>query len=159
MSDKQENDTVNEGTGDQEFTVGNLEKNLTADEKVVQVKTLERCFNEMIDREMNNLVDAVEVKVQNTSLTAIDNFATPKIELAIRSIHASFGQDATSVTANSERGEHIGITALFENILERNITLHMLNVNDETRNNNPGEASELSVPGTHFDRKPHIHHN
>ena len=31
-------------------------------------------------------------------------------------------------------------------------------MNDETGNNIPDEVSELSVPGTHFDRKPHIHH-
>ena len=49
MVDRQENVTVIEGTGDQEFTVGSLENNLTANENVLNVKTLERCFNEKID--------------------------------------------------------------------------------------------------------------
>ena len=31
-------------------------------------------------------------------------------------------------------------------------------MNDETRHNIPDEISELSVPRTHFDRQPHIHH-
>ena len=31
-------------------------------------------------------------------------------------------------------------------------------MNDETRHNIPYEISELSVPRTHFDRQPHIHH-
>ena len=59
---------------------------------------------------------------------------------------------------NSERGEQIGITAPFENVSEKNIILHVLIVNDETRNNIPDEVSELSVPGTHFDRQPDTHH-
>ena len=45
-------------------------------------------------------------------LTAIDSFVTLKIEIAIRSIKASFGRDATSVMASSERGEHKGIKGL-----------------------------------------------
>ena len=47
-------------------------------------------------------------------LTAIDNIVAPKVELAIRSINASSGQDVTSVTANPEHGEHVGSHASFE---------------------------------------------
>ena len=91
MVDRQEKVTVNEGTCDQDFTVGILENNLTATENVVNVKTLERCFNERIDREMGKIVDTVEDRIQNAILTAIDSIITPKIELAIRSINASSG--------------------------------------------------------------------
>ena len=58
-SDKHENTTVNEGTGDQEFTVGNPGSSLAANENAVNMKTLEKCFNERIDREMGNVVDKV----------------------------------------------------------------------------------------------------
>ena len=34
----------------------------------------------------------------------------------------------------------------------------MLNTNDEPRKNVPDEVSDLSVPGTHFDRQPHSYH-
>ena len=119
---------------------------------------MERCLNEGIDREMGNIVDTVEDKIQNAILTAIDSIITPRIELAIWSKNASSGRDATSVTASSERGERVGITASFENVSERNSTLHVLNTIDETRNNIPDEVSELSVRGTHFDRQPHTHH-
>ena len=54
--------------------------------------------------------------------------------------------------------EHVGITAPFENVSERNNTLHMFNANDVTRDNIPDEVSELLFPGTHFDRQPHTHH-
>ena len=92
-------------------------------------------------------------------MTSIDSIIAPKIELAISSINASSGQAATSVMANSELGEHIGISAFFENVSERNNTLNVFDRNDEARNNIPVGASELSVPGTHFDRQPHTHHS
>ena len=81
---------------------------------------------------MINIFDTIEDRIQNAILTAIDSIFAPKIELAIMSMNASSGRDATSVTARSERGEHIGITALFENVSKRNNTLHVLNVIDET---------------------------
>ena len=65
------------------------------------VQTLERCFNETIDREMGNIVDTFEDRMQNAILTAIDKIITPGIELAVKSINASSTRDAASVTANS----------------------------------------------------------
>ena len=87
-----------------------------------------------------------------------DSVITPRIELAVTSIHASSGRDATSVMAISEHGEHRGITASFENVSERNSSLHVFNTNDEAQNNIPDEVSELSVPGSHLDRQPHTLH-
>ena len=143
---------VNDGTFDRDFTVGTSGDSLTTSENVVNVETLERCFNEKIDREMSKIVDKVGDRIQNTLMTAIDSIVAPKIGLAIRSINASSGRDETSVTANSERGELIGITVSFENASENKNVLHISNVNGETRNNIPGEVSELSVPDTRFAR-------
>ena len=100
---------------------------------MVKVKALERCFIERIDREMSNIVDTVNDRIQNAILTAVVNIVAPKIELAIRSLNASSGRDVTSVTANSERGEHVGINAPFEKASENNNILHISNVNVETR--------------------------
>ena len=124
----------------------------------MSVKTLERCFNERIDREVNNVIDTVEDRIQNAILTAIDYIVAPKIELAIRSVNASSGRDVTSVSANSERKERVGLNASFENASRNNDTLDLSNVNDETRHNIPDEVSELSVPETHFDRQAQTHH-
>ena len=107
--------------------------------------------------EMSNIVDTVEDRIQNAVLAAIDSTVAPKIELAIRSINASSGRDATNVAANSGRGKHVGINASFENASGNNNTLGVLNVNDETRHNVPDEVSELSVSETHFDRQAHTH--
>ena len=157
-SERQENVVVNEGTNDQDFTVGTSNVSSIVNENALNVKTLERCFNERIDREMNKIVETVEDRIQNAILTAIDNIVAPKIELAIRSINASSGRVVTSVSANSERREHAGINVFFENASENNNKLNATNENDETRQNIHDEVSELSVPGTHFDRQPHTHH-
>ena len=158
VNERQENVVVNEGTNDRDFTVSNSSNNTAVNESAMNVKTLERCFNERIDREMSNIVDTVEDRVQNAILTAIESIVAPKIELAIRSINASSGRDVTSVTANSERGERVGINASFENASENNNTLRVPNVSDETRVNIPDEVSELSVPETRFDWQPQTHH-
>ena len=124
------------------------------------MKYLERSFKERIDREMNNIVDTVEDKIQNAILTAVDNIIMPKIELAVSSVNASSGRDVTSVVANSERGEHVGIDTSFENASGNNNTLRASILNDETRNNILHEAGVLPVPETRFDRNtPTLHRN
>ena len=153
-----ENVIVNENTSDRDFTVATFGNNLMTNENTVNVKTLERCFFERIDREMSNIVYTVEDRIQNAILTAIDSIVAPKIKLAIKAINESSGRDATSITANSERGEHVGVTASFENASGNKNVLHITNMNDETRNNIPDEVSEFSAPETRFDRQTHTHH-
>ena len=72
-SETQGNTVVIEGTDDRDFTVGSSSNNTAINESTVNVKTLERCFNERIDREMNNIVDTVGDRIQNAILTAIDS--------------------------------------------------------------------------------------
>ena len=157
MTVRQGNDTVNECTVDQEFTVRNSAGNL-ANEIFVTVKILEKYFNEKINGEMGNIVDTIEDRIQNAFLTTIDSNNTPIIELANTSIKAFSGQDATSVMMSLEGGERIRKTASLENISEKNNTLHVFNTNDQTRNEIPYEVSELPVLGIHSGRQPHAHH-
>ena len=124
---------LNEGTNDRNFTIGTSSNDSIVNGNAMSVKALKRCFNERIDREMSNIVDTVEDRIQNAILTAIEKIVAPKIELAIRSLNASSGRDATSVSANSERREHVGISTSFENASGNNDTLGVSNVNDETR--------------------------
>ena len=158
VRESQGNAVVNEGTNDRDFTVDTSNDDSIINGNVMSKKTLERCFNERINREMSNIVDTVEDRIQNAILTAIENIVAPKIELAIRSINASSEQDATSVSANLERKERVGINASFENASKNNDTLNISNVNDETRNKIQDEVSELSAPEIHFDRQSHTHH-
>ena len=158
-SERQGNTAIIEGTKDREFTVGSSSNNTAVNESMVNVKTLERCFIESIDREMSNIIGTVEDRIQNAFLTAIDNNVGSKIESANRSINASSGRNVTSVTANSEREDHVGNNAPFEIASGNNNILQVSNVNDETRHNIPDEVTELSVPETHFDRQTHTHHS
>ena len=157
-SERQENVVVNESTNVQDFTVGTSNVSPIINKNAMNVKTLERCFNERIDREMNNIVDTVEDRIQNAILAAIDNIVAPKIELAIMSLNAFSGRDVTSVSANSECREHAGIGASFENASENNNTIGVTSINDEARRNSQDGVSELSVSGTQFDRQSHFHH-
>ena len=59
-SERQENVVVNKGTNERGFIVSTSSNNTAVNENTVSVKFLERCFNKGIDREMSNLVDAVE---------------------------------------------------------------------------------------------------
>ena len=90
VSERQENVAVNEGTDDRDFTFGTSNNDSVISGNAMSVKTLQRCFNEKIDREMNNIVDTIEDRMQNAILTAIDKIIAPKIELAIRSIKCIF---------------------------------------------------------------------
>ena len=65
----------------------------------MNVNTLERFFNDSIDKEMIKVVDTVEDRIQNAILIAIESIVAPKIELAYRSMNASSGRDVKSVTA------------------------------------------------------------
>ena len=56
---------------------------------------------------MSNGFVIVEDKTQNAVLAAM-NIITTRIELAIRLIKTSFGQDVASVTANSGREKQLG---------------------------------------------------
>ena len=157
-SERRENIVANGGVDDQDFTGGTSNVSSIVNENALNVKTLERCFNERIDREMSNIVDTVEDRIQNAVLTAIDNIVTPKIELAIRSINASPGRDVTSASGNSERREYEGINASFENASANNRTLGMANTNDETRHDFHDGVSELPVSEAQFDRQLPTHH-
>ena len=95
-TESQEKTLLKESTGDRDLTVDTSGIHLMTNENAVHVKSLERCFNERIDREMGNIVDTVEDRIQNAILTTIDSIVAPMIELAIRSINASCGRDATS---------------------------------------------------------------
>ena len=61
------------------------------------------------------------------------------------------------MSANSERREHTGINASFQNASENNNAIGVTNKKDEARRNSQDGVNELSVPGTQFDRQSHTH--
>ena len=79
VSERQENALVNEGTNDRDFTVGTSNNDSVINGNAMSVKTLERRFNERIDRDMSNIIDTVENRIQNAILTAIDKILLLKL--------------------------------------------------------------------------------
>ena len=63
VNERQEKTVVIEGTNDRCFTVGTSSNNSFVNENAMSLKTLERRFNEGIDREMNNIIDTVEDRI------------------------------------------------------------------------------------------------
>ena len=112
------NATVNGGTGEKDFTVDTSDNKLLTNENTVNVETLERCFNERIDREMSKIVDPMEDRIQYAILTAIDNIISPNIELVVRSMNASSVRDMASTRTESDCEERVGITALLKTHLK-----------------------------------------
>ena len=90
-SERQGSVIIDEGINDRDSTVGTSSNGLATNENTVNVKTLERSFNEKINREMSNFADTVEDRIQNAILTAIDSIVGPKIELSNWSLNASSG--------------------------------------------------------------------
>ena len=121
----------------------------------MKVEILERCLRAWIDREMGYNVDTVEDKIQNGILSAFDRNITSSIESALRLTKVSSGRNFAGVSANSQRGEHIGITCSLENASDGKNTIHDFDANDETCGNIPDEVDEISVSKTHFDRQSH----
>ena len=120
-----------EDTKDRDFTTHASSNNLGTNESTVKVKTLEMCFDEWIDREMSNILDTVEDRIQNAILTATDNIVAPKNELAIRLINAPSGTGSDYCYSKFVSWGHVGLTASFENASGNNNVLHVSNVNDE----------------------------
>ena len=57
VSERQENVMVNEGTNDRDFTFGTFSNNSVVNGNAMNAETLERCFNERINRETSNIVN------------------------------------------------------------------------------------------------------
>ena len=73
---------------------------------------------------IEKIIETVEDRIQNAFLTVIDHFFSLRVELAFKSINASSGRDVVNVTAKSEPGRHIGITAPLGNLSVMNNTFH-----------------------------------
>ena len=147
VTDRLESARVIECTGSQDFTAGTSCTNLLTNKFMVNVKTLEKCYNDKNGRELSNIVDTVEDRIQNAILMAIDNIIAPKIQLVVRSINGSSGRDMASTRTKSKRKERVGIIATFETASENNIVLHASNMTHETLNTNPDEVNEVLVSG------------
>ena len=90
----------------------------------VNAQTLDRHLNKKVDRQTAKIVLRAEHKIKKSTLTAICEIVTPKIEVALRSNFASTGGNATSVITVSESRVYASIVASYENVSQENNTIH-----------------------------------
>ena len=158
MSSEKQNVVINNCRVDRDFTVRNIDNSRITNEIIVDGQTWEKSLTKRFAREMGNIIETVEKKIQSALLSAMDNLLTPRFELAVRSMNASSRLDTVSVTAILECGEQVHIISSFEYLSDSHNTVHELNVNDETRGNIPDEVSDFPVPRTHYDRQLHTYY-
>ena len=111
---------VNGGLADREFVFFKNDGLAVADENTVDLQRLERSLTDKIAREKRKFIEKVGKKIQNTFLAAINNIITPRLELTVRSVKASSGRDAASVTTNWERGTSMGHCPFQKRIRQKN---------------------------------------
>ena len=92
-------------------------------------------------------------RFRNAILAAVSKIITPKNESALKLVNASFGRDAASLVAGSERDELAGTIRSSAHGSSWNTTSHELSLNDGTRGYLADKVCEFLVPRTHFDRK------
>ena len=101
---------------DQIFTTNNIDGVASISDNAIDVQTLERSVSDWNAREMSNIVETVEDRIQNDILAAIDSIITRRIELAVSSMNGLSRQDAASVAECSDCGKQSRLTASFENV-------------------------------------------
>ena len=112
VSCERQNDVVNNSLADREFSFKFNDHLAVTIENTVVVQTMLITLTARTAREMGNAVETVEDRIQNAILAAMDNVITPRIELALRSLDASSGQEAASVTSTLDRREQVGLLPL-----------------------------------------------
>ena len=79
------------GSAYRELTVKDNASSPATSVNAMNVQMWERCLSDSLDREMGNIVETVENRIQNAVLTAMDNIIDPSIELVVKSLYASSG--------------------------------------------------------------------
>ena len=105
---------VNNSPAGPDNTVNNNDSIPTTIENTVSDQILEICLPDRIDREMGDIADMVEDRIEDAILTMIDNIITPRIDLAVRLINAFSGRDAAKATANQNLGNLQGSLPLLK---------------------------------------------
>ena len=94
-------------------------------------------------------------------LTAMDNVVIPRVEMPVRSLTGSSGQEPCSVVRNPDRRDFARNTENTPPMLDSNRLV--LNVNqdrdDVTRNVENFEDGDFPALKPKYDRRAHAHHN
>ena len=134
----------------------------TVDEiSVSQEQVVENDTADKIKKAVDNAVMTVEKRVHDAILTAMDNVTIPRVEIAVRSVTESAGQEPNSVVQNAGQRDFSGNredTPLMwaSNRLDSSFDQDR---NDETRNVDSFEDGNFPASRLNYDRRAHTHHS
>ena len=114
-----------------------------------------------IRNSVNSAVFAVENRIRDANLTALNNVVIPRVEMAVWLITGSSGNGPKSIVRKPDRRDFSGKT---NNTPLRLASSHLdLNIEqdgmDETRDIDNSEDVDFSATRLKYDRKAHADHN
>ena len=124
------------------------------------MNTLEENIVSKVRSELDNMMTAVETRVQDAVLTAIENLVIPGVELAMKSTNAaSAGRSVDGNVLNLDQRDFSGnVEGLQMTASGRIRSRTDLNMIYETRGNITVEEGDLVVNEKNIDRQSHTHH-
>ena len=147
-------------TVEKNMTSNNANDPTQANSSQVDVHTLEKNIVGKVRSEVGNVMAMVQTRVQDAILTAMKSVMIPRVELAIKSVNASFRQNTASVVPESDQSDFSrnieGLQVAASNRKNSNTDSNKI---VENRGNNTVKGGDLSVNERNFDRKTHTHHS
>ena len=109
---------------------------------------------------VDSAVIAVENRMHDVILTAMNDMVIPRVEMAVRSITGSSGNRPNSIGQNPDRRDFTGNTKTTplrstSSQLDLNIDQDII---DETRDIDNSEDGDFLATSLNYDRKAHAHH-
>ena len=101
----------------------------------------------------------VETRVQDAAMTEKESLVIPRVELAMKSVNASYGQGVVSVVLDPDQGDFsVNIEGLQMTASSRINSPTDFNKIDVTRGNFTIEGGDLLFNERNIDRQTHTHH-
>ena len=123
------------------------------------MQVLENSVSDKVTGEVEKVTATVETRVHDAILFAMDNWVTPQLELAMRSVGVFLNLNPKSVVLYQDQADFAGHTNSLQMAALRvyNSNTNMDRI-DEIYGNGSFEACDLAVSGRNLDRETHIRH-
>ena len=126
-----------------------------------QNQVLGNSIDDKIGKAVDNAVMAIENRMHDASLKAMDTVVIPRVEIAVRSITGSSGHGRNSVVQNPDRRDFTGSkenTPLMSASSRLDLSIDQGGI-DETRDIGNFEKGEFPALRSNYDQRAHTHHS
>ena len=120
-------------------------------------QVIERNITERDRSKVDSVAAAVEIRVHDTVLTAMENMVLPGVEMAVGSITGSSGRGQTSVVQNPDHrvfSRNIEVTPLMAASSRTDLNINQ-DLNDETLDSENFEDGNFPALKTNYARQTH----